>query len=112
MAWRWSSSREALEAVADKAIERNIGARGLRAVMEGMLTKVMYDIPSDPTITKVTITADCVNGAEPMVERDPEKVTRKAKPEDRRCGKTDRTGLLTDRTKRRGDTLRPPFRCR
>ena len=43
--------------------------------MEGMLTKVMYDIPSDPTITKVTITADCVNsGAEPVVERDPEKV--------------------------------------
>ena len=69
----------ALEAVADKAIERNIGARGLRAVMEGMLTKVMYDIPSDPTITKVTITADCVNGAEPVVERDPEKVARKAK---------------------------------
>lgn len=69
----------ALEAVADKAIERNIGARGLRAVMEGMLIKVMYDIPSDPTITKVTITADCVNGAEPVVERDPEKVTRKAK---------------------------------
>ena len=69
----------ALEAVADKAIERNFGARGLRAVMEGMLTKVMYDIPSDPTITKVTITADCVNGAEPVVERDPEKATRKAK---------------------------------
>ena len=66
--------------MADKAIERNIGARGLRAVMEGMLTKVMYDIPSDPTITKVTITADCVDsGAEPVVERDPEKVTRKAK---------------------------------
>ena len=72
--------RQALEAVADKAIERNIGARGLRAVMEGMLTKVMYDIPSDPTITRVTITADCVRGgAEPLVERDPEKVTRKAK---------------------------------
>ena len=50
------------------------------AVMEGMLTKVMYDIPSDPTITRVTITADCVRGgAEPLVERDPEKVTRKAK---------------------------------
>ena len=72
--------QDALEAVADKAIERNIGARGLRAVMEGMLTKVMYDIPSDPTITRVTITADCVRGgAEPLVERDPEKVTRKAK---------------------------------
>ena len=92
----------ALEAVADKAIERNIGARGLRAVMEGMLTKVMYDIPSDPTITKVTITADCVNGAEPVVERDPEKVTRKT--QDRRCGKTDRTGLLTDR--QRGEATR------
>ena len=72
--------RQALEAVADKAIERNIGARGLRAVMEGMLTKVMYDIPSDPTITRVTITADCVNGgAEPVVERDPDKVAHKAK---------------------------------
>ena len=71
---------DALNAIADKAIERNIGARGLRAVMEGMLTKVMYDIPSDPTITRVTITADCVRGgAEPLVERDPEKVTRKAK---------------------------------
>ena len=35
---------------ADKAIERNIGARGLRAVMEGLLTEIMYDIPSDPTL--------------------------------------------------------------
>ena len=45
-----SFTEDALEAVADKAIQRNIGARGLRAVMEGILTKVMYDIPSDPTI--------------------------------------------------------------
>ena len=37
---------EGLEAVADKAIERNIGARSLRAVMEGVLTPIMYDIPS------------------------------------------------------------------
>ena len=71
---------DALEAVADKAIERNIGARGLRAVMEGLLTKVMYDIPSDPTITSVTITAACVNdGAEPLVERDPNKTKPSAK---------------------------------
>ena len=42
--------QEALEAVADLAIERSIGARGLRAVMEGLLTQIMYDIPSDPTI--------------------------------------------------------------
>ena len=65
----------ALEAVADQAIERNIGARGLRAVMEGLLTRVMYDVPSDPTITKVTITRDCVEGkAQPQLEHDPEKV--------------------------------------
>ena len=52
----------ALEAVADKAIERNIGARGLRAVMEGILTEIMFDIPSDPTVSKVVITPECVKG--------------------------------------------------
>ena len=57
--------RGALEEIADKAIERKIGARGLRAVMEGLLTKVMYDIPSDRTIDRVTITRDCVDGKEP-----------------------------------------------
>ena len=66
---------EALEAIADKAIERNIGARGLRAVMEGMLTQVMYDVPSDPTIVKVVITKACVEGTEkPELTYDPEKV--------------------------------------
>ena len=53
---------EALEAVADKAIERNIGARGLRAVMEGLLTPIMYDIPSDLSIEKVIVKADYVRG--------------------------------------------------
>ena len=52
----------ALEAVADKAIERNIGARGLRAVMENLLTEIMYEIPSDPTVRRVVITPACVNG--------------------------------------------------
>ena len=51
---------EALDAVADQAIQRNIGARGLRAVMEGLLTRIMYEIPSDPTITRVTITPEAV----------------------------------------------------
>ncbi|MGM9662205.1 MAG: ATP-dependent Clp protease ATP-binding subunit ClpX [Oscillospiraceae bacterium] len=60
----------ALEAVADKAMERNIGARGLRAVMEGLLTKVMYEVPSDPAVTAVEITAACVRGEEePRVTR-------------------------------------------
>ena len=67
---------EALDAIADKAIERNIGARGLRAVMEGILTQVMYDIPSDPTIVKVVITKDCVEGkGTPELTRDPEKIS-------------------------------------
>ena len=52
----------ALEAVADKAVERNIGARGLRAVMEGILTEIMFDIPSDPTVEKVVVTPACVRG--------------------------------------------------
>jgi len=53
---------EALEAVADRAIERRIGARGLRSVMEGVMTDIMFDIPSDRTAKKVTVTAESVTG--------------------------------------------------
>ena len=67
--------QEALEAIADKAIERNIGARGLRAVMEGILTPMMYDIPSDPTVVKAVITKDCVEGkCGPELTHDPKKI--------------------------------------
>ena len=52
----------ALHAIAQRAIERKIGARGLRAVMEGILTDIMYRIPSDKSITAVRITEDCVLG--------------------------------------------------
>ena len=61
---------DALDAVAQKAIERQIGARGLRAVMEQTMMKVMYVIPSDLTIKKVIIDADCINGASPKLVRD------------------------------------------
>ena len=65
---------QALEAAADRAIERGIGARGLRAVLEEVMTKIMYSVPSDPTIVKVTITASCVtDGAAPEIVRDPER---------------------------------------
>ena len=58
----------ALEAVADKAIEMKIGARGLRSVMENVMTDVMYTVPSDSTVSKVVITADCVkNGTAPEI---------------------------------------------
>ena len=60
---------EALEAIADKAIAMKIGARGLRSVMEGVMTDVMYSVPSDATASKIIITAQSVTqGAEPVVE--------------------------------------------
>ena len=46
---------EALAAVAEKTIERETGARGLRSIMEIMLTPLMYTVPSDPTIEKITV---------------------------------------------------------
>ena len=61
---------EALEAIADRAIEMEIGARGLRSVMERAMTTVMYEVPSDPGIRKVTITADCIrNGTQSEIQR-------------------------------------------
>ena len=68
-------TEDALNAIADKAIERNIGARGLRAVMESLLTKVMYEIPSDETVVKAVVTKECVEGtAEPELTHDPNKI--------------------------------------
>ncbi len=61
---------EALQEVARKALDRQIGARGLRAVMEGVMTKIMYAIPSDLSIKKVIITADAIRGGEPTILRD------------------------------------------
>ena len=58
---------EALDAVAQKALDRQIGARGLRAVMEKVMTGIMFRIPSDLSIRKVTITAECLEGAEPVL---------------------------------------------
>ena len=53
-------SKEALEVIVDKAIERNTGARGLRSIIEEIMRDVMYDIPSNPKIAKCTITKECV----------------------------------------------------
>lgn len=64
----------ALEAIAQKAIDRKTGARGLRSIMEETLTGLMFDIPSDETVEAVIIGEDCVNGkGEPKIERDPHK---------------------------------------
>ena len=59
---------DALHAVAEKAIERNTGARGLRSILEEVMTQIMFDIPSRDDIAAVTITRDCItNGAEPEI---------------------------------------------
>ena len=50
----------AIEAIAELALERNIGARGLRSILESLMTGLMYDLPSRTDIDKVTITADFV----------------------------------------------------
>ncbi len=55
---------KALEAVADKAIEEKTGARGLRSIIEGILTELMFKVPSDPTIEKVIISAETVKNPE------------------------------------------------
>ena len=62
---------EALEAIADKAIEMKIGARGLRSVVEGVMTDIMYRIPSDKTAKKVLVTAESVReGTSPLVQHE------------------------------------------
>ncbi|KAI4453423.1 atp-dependent clp protease atp-binding subunit clpx-like mitochondrial-related [Holotrichia oblita] len=60
----------AIEAIAEKAIELNTGARGLRSIMEGILTDIMYAAPSDKDITHIYIDRNCVkDGGQPRLER-------------------------------------------
>ena len=62
--------RGSLEAIADKAIKRKTGARGLRSIVEDVLLKPMYEVPSDETISKVFVTAPVIkDGIEPLYER-------------------------------------------
>ena len=63
-------SDEALLLIAQKALDRQIGARGLRAIMEKVMTKIMYVIPSDLSIKKVIITPESIEGGEPKIIRD------------------------------------------
>ena len=81
---------DALDAIADKAIGRKIGARGLRSILESTMMDVMYEIPSDDTIGKVTITKESVDeGAKP-------EITHREKKPEKQDGKLDK---LLDRRK-------------
>jgi ATP-dependent Clp protease ATP-binding subunit ClpX len=63
---------EAIEAVAEQALKRGTGARGLRAIMEEVLLPVMFDVPSDDGIAKVVVTREVVleNVLPTIVRRD------------------------------------------
>jgi len=70
---------DALRAIAKKAIERHTGARGLRGIMEGLLSKMMFELPSEKGIVRVTVTKDCVeNGADPIIEKKAPRKTAKS----------------------------------
>jgi ATP-dependent Clp protease ATP-binding subunit ClpX len=69
----------AIDAVADKSLERETGARGLRAIMEESMMDLMYEIPSDEKIAKCTITGDVIrNHEEPRIEFHEEKEKKQA----------------------------------
>ncbi len=70
---------EAIEAIADKALERKTGARGLRSILENIMMDVMYRIPSDDSIVKCTVTKECVLGnSEPLTVHKEHKELKKA----------------------------------
>ena len=69
---------DALEEIVDKAIERKTGARGLRSIMEETMKDIMYELPSNPKVVKVTITAETVSKNEkPEIVIDENKKTKK-----------------------------------
>ncbi len=66
---------DAVDAIAEKAIKRNTGARGLRTIVEEIMQDIMYEIPSDSRIKAVTVTKECVyDNAEPKIVREEKKV--------------------------------------
>lgn len=62
-------SKDALEYIAELTIERKTGARGLRSIIEKVLQKPMFEIPSDDSVTKIIITKETVEGGKPEITR-------------------------------------------
>ena len=72
--------KDALNAIVEKAIERNTGARGLRSIIEDIMRDIMFDIPSNPKIEKCIITKDTVEGKEaPKLIIDENKTSKRVK---------------------------------
>ena len=65
---RLTIEKEALKAIAQKAIKRGTGARGLRAILEEMMTDIMFELPSRDDVREVAVTAECVTaGRAPLL---------------------------------------------
>ena len=63
---------------AEKTLERNTGARGLRSVLEEIIMHVMYEVPSDPAVSRVVVTRAAVEQKEkPTVEREHKLIKKK-----------------------------------
>lgn len=95
---------EALTAIADRAIELKTGARGLKSVMENLLTELMYRIPSED-VSRVVITPETVAGGEPVVEYAAHETTDVATGE---TSDYDGKGQETPDTTENGDVSAPP----
>ena len=57
-----SFDKDAVEVIADKALERNTGARSLRSIIEETMTDIMFDVPSEPDVKKCIIKKECITG--------------------------------------------------
>ena len=88
-----SFDEDALRAVAKQAIERKTGARGLRAILESVMLDIMFDIPSDETITACRITEDTINHktAPVITKRKKSSQTDPDKPKAKRTPKSKQT---------------------
>ena len=76
---RLTFKQDALIAVAQKALKRGTGARGLRAILEKVMTDIMYDLPGRDDVTEVVITEECIReGQTPLLVTEPQRVKKEA----------------------------------
>ena len=76
---RLTFKQDALLAVAQKALKRGTGARGLRAILEKVMTDIMYDLPGRDDVTEVVITEECIReGQTPLLVTEPQRAKKEA----------------------------------
>ena len=76
---RLTFDQEALLAVAQKALKRGAGARGLRAILEDVMRDIMYDLPGRDDVTEVVITRECIlEGRPPLLVTEPQRAKKEA----------------------------------